>query len=157
VSTSILILICKSRKSLRFAFEISEILDLIFKLFSERKQPVDKILNDFTSLVRKAVDEYHMIDDGETVAVGVSGGKDSMLLLRSLQHLSTYYPKRFQVEAVTVELGFEGMDFTPVADMCRELGHTLYLSQDRHQGDRFRRAAGGQPLLSVRQRCAGAP
>ena len=82
---------------------------------------MDKILNDFTSLVRKAVDEYHMIDDGETVAVGVSGGKDSMLLLRSLQHLSTYYPKRFQVEAVTVELGFEGMDFAPVADMCREL------------------------------------
>ena len=82
---------------------------------------MDKILNDFTSLVRKAVDEYHMIDGGETVAVGVSGGKDSMLLLRSLQHLSTYYPKHFQVEAVTVELGFEGMDFTPVADMCREL------------------------------------
>jgi tRNA(Ile)-lysidine synthase TilS/MesJ len=82
---------------------------------------VDKLLNDFTSVVRKAVDEYHMIDEGDAVAVGVSGGKDSMLLLRSLQHLSTYYPKRFRVEAVTVELGFEGMDFTPVADMCREL------------------------------------
>lgn len=82
---------------------------------------MDKLLNDFTSVVRKAVDEYHMIDEGDAVAVGVSGGKDSMLLLRSLQHLSTYYPKRFRVEAVTVELGFEGMDFTPVADMCREL------------------------------------
>lgn len=83
---------------------------------------MDKILNDFTSAVRKAVDEYHMIDEGDRIAVGVSGGKDSMLLLRSLKHLQGYYPKRFDLEAVTVELGFEGMDFTPVADMCAGLG-----------------------------------
>jgi tRNA 2-thiocytidine biosynthesis protein TtcA len=83
---------------------------------------MDKVLNDFTSVVRKAVDEYHMIEEGDRIAVGVSGGKDSMLLLRSLKHLQLYYPKRFDLEAVTVELGFEGMDFTPVKDMCADLG-----------------------------------
>ena len=82
---------------------------------------MEKILDDFTGAVRKAVDEYHMIEAGDKVAVGVSGGKDSMLLLLAMKHLSTYYPKQFDVEAITVELGFDGMDFTPVADMCREL------------------------------------
>lgn len=82
---------------------------------------MDKVLNDFTSVVRKAVDEYHMIDEGDRIAVGVSGGKDSMLLLRSLKHLQGYYPKHFDLEAVTIELGFEGMDFTPVQEMCSQL------------------------------------
>ena len=82
---------------------------------------MEKILNDFTSVVRKAVDEYHMIGEGDRIAVGVSGGKDSMLLLRSLKHLQAYYPKRFELSAITVELGFEGMDFTPVRELCAGL------------------------------------
>ncbi|MEA4947736.1 MAG: tRNA 2-thiocytidine biosynthesis TtcA family protein [Oscillospiraceae bacterium] len=82
---------------------------------------MEKILNDFTSVVRKAVDEYHMIREGDRIAVGVSGGKDSMLLLRSLKHLQGYYPKRFELSAITVELGFEGMDFTPVRELCAGL------------------------------------
>lgn len=83
---------------------------------------MDKIINDFTGIVRKAVDEYGMINEGDRIAVGVSGGKDSMVLLRSLRHLQGYYPKRFELEAITIELGFEGMDFTPVGEFCRELG-----------------------------------
>ena len=79
------------------------------------------ILNNFTALVRKGVDEYRMIDDGDAVAVGVSGGKDSLLLLCALQHLRRYYPKRFSLRAITVELGFPGMDFAPVAELCRRL------------------------------------
>ena len=80
------------------------------------------VLNRFTSLVRKGVDEYRMIDEGDRVAVGVSGGKDSLLLLCALKHLQRYYPKRFELQAITVELGFEGMDFAPVAELCRRLG-----------------------------------
>ena len=82
---------------------------------------MNKALNEFSGLIRKAVDDYGMIRPGDRIAVGVSGGKDSMLLLLALHHLKSYYPTPFDLEAVTVELGFEGMDFTPVADFCREL------------------------------------
>ncbi len=81
-----------------------------------------KLLNEFTGTVRRAVDDYEMIQAGDKVAVGVSGGKDSMLLLLALNHLKSYYPKPFELEAITIELGFEGMDFTPVKAMCAELG-----------------------------------
>ena len=80
-----------------------------------------KLLNDFTGTVRRAVDDYGMIAEGDKIAVGVSGGKDSMLLLAALAHLRRYYPKTFELQAITIELGFEGMDFAPVAELCREL------------------------------------
>ena len=82
---------------------------------------MDKALNEFTGTVRRAVDDYDMIQEGDRVAVGVSGGKDSMLLLLALNHLKSFYPKPFELSAVTIELGFEGMDFTPVKDMCAQL------------------------------------
>ena len=79
-------------------------------------------LNEFTGTVRRAVDDYRMIEAGDRIAVGVSGGKDSLVLLLALNHLKSYYPVPFELEAVTVELGFEGMDFAPVAELCEELG-----------------------------------
>ena len=82
---------------------------------------MDKILNEFTGVIRRAVDDYNMIEEGDKIAVGVSGGKDSLLLLLALHHLQSYYPKHYDLEAITIELGFEGMDFTPVAELCREL------------------------------------
>ncbi len=82
---------------------------------------MNDILNNFTSLVRKGVDEYRMIEGGDAVAVGVSGGKDSLLLLCALKHLQGFYPKKFSLRAITVELGFPGMDFGPVAELCRRL------------------------------------
>lgn len=79
-------------------------------------------LNALTGLVRRCVEDYDMIAPGDTVAVGVSGGKDSLVLLLALNELRRYYPKPFSLEAITVELGFEGMDFTPVAELCTSLG-----------------------------------
>lgn len=81
----------------------------------------EKVLNDFTGTVRRAVEDYGMISEGDRVAVGVSGGKDSMLLLAALRQLQVYYPQHFDLQAITIELGFEGMDFAPVADFCREM------------------------------------
>ena len=72
-------------------------------------------------LVRRCVEDYDMISAGDKVAVGVSGGKDSMALLVLLAALREYYPKPFTVEAVTVDLGFPNMDFTPVAEFCAKL------------------------------------
>ena len=83
---------------------------------------MNDLLNDFTGTVRRAVDDYHMIEAGDRVAVGVSGGKDSLVLLLALDHLKSYYPRPFELEAVTVELGFEGMDFSPVAALCEARG-----------------------------------
>ena len=78
-------------------------------------------LSDFTGTVRRAVDDYRMIQAGDRVAVGVSGGKDSMVLLLALDCLRKYYPEPFELEAVTIELGFEGMVFTPVRELCEKL------------------------------------
>ncbi len=83
---------------------------------------MDKILNEFTGTVRRAVDDYNMIEDGDTIAVGLSGGKDSTILLLALNHLSRFYPKKFSLEAVSVNVGFDDMDFEPVSQLCREIG-----------------------------------
>lgn len=78
-------------------------------------------MNKFTGFVRRCVDDYKMIEDGDTVAVGVSGGKDSLALLCSLAYLRNFYPKKFALHAITVAMGFEEMDFSPVAELCRRL------------------------------------
>lgn len=73
------------------------------------------------SYVRRAVDQYHMIEDGDVIAVGVSGGKDSLALLATLANLRRFYPKKFELKAITLEMGYTEMDFTPVADFCKQL------------------------------------
>ena len=82
---------------------------------------MDKALNEFTGTVRRAVDDYNMIEEGDKIAVGVSGGKDSLILLLAMHHLKRFYPKKFELEAITIELGFEDMDFGPVEELCRSL------------------------------------
>ena len=74
------------------------------------------------SFVRRAVDDYVMIEDGDRIAVGVSGGKDSLALLATLAALKRFYPKRFEIVGITVDMGFEGADYSPVEDFCRSLG-----------------------------------
>ncbi len=74
------------------------------------------------SRVRKAVEDYRMIEEGDKIAVGVSGGKDSLLALAALKALQRFYPKRFELVAITLDMGAEDMDFIPIANWCRELG-----------------------------------
>ena len=73
------------------------------------------------SFIRQAVQSYNMIEDGDVIAVGVSGGKDSLVLLKALHSLMSFYPKQFNIKAVTVDAGFPGTDFKAVKEMCREL------------------------------------
>ena len=79
-------------------------------------------MQEILGLVRRCVEDYDMIQAGDTVAVGVSGGKDSLLTLTALARLSRFYPKPFRVVAMTIEAGTPGMSFDGVADYCRALG-----------------------------------
>ena len=95
-------------------------------------------MNKILSYVRRCVEDYDMIQAGDRVAVGVSGGKDSLTLLVALARLREFYPKPFTVEAYTLDMGRvdggEGMDFTGVEALCRELDvpFTLLHSEIHH-------------------------
>lgn len=73
------------------------------------------------SYTRRAVDDYEMIKDGDKIAVGVSAGKDSLTLLCALAELRRFYPKKFELCAITIDMGFEGMDFSAVRSLCDSL------------------------------------
>ena len=72
----------------------------------------------FTGLVRRCIEDYNMIEAGEHIAVGISGGKDSLALLCALSNLREYYPKEFSLSAITIDMGFDSMDFTAVKELC---------------------------------------
>lgn len=82
-------------------------------------------LQKLLSLVRQAVEKYEMIEEGDRIAVGVSGGKDSLTLLRALKELSKFYPKAFSVTAICVDLGYENTDFSGIQAYCDGLGVKL--------------------------------
>lgn len=74
-----------------------------------------------TSYVRKAVEEYDMIQDGDRVAVGISGGKDSLVLLGALANLSRFYPKKFEVLGLTLDMGYKS-DYSKIKEYCNSFG-----------------------------------
>ena len=74
------------------------------------------------SYTRRAVDDYKMIEEGDRIAVGISGGKDSITLLCALSELRRFYPVKFELAAISVNMGFEGMSFEPVGKFCDEIG-----------------------------------
>ena len=74
-----------------------------------------------TSCVRKAVEDYDMISDGDRVAVGISGGKDSLILLGALASLSRYYPKKFNVIGLTLDMGYDA-DYSKIKEYCQSFG-----------------------------------
>ena len=80
-----------------------------------------KELQRILSFTRRAVDDYDMIKEGDKVAVGVSSGKDSLTLLTALAEMRRFYPKKYEICAITVDMGFEGADFSPIAKYCEKL------------------------------------
>ena len=81
------------------------------------------------SLVRKACDDYEMINEGDKIAIGISGGKDSLTLLYALSHLRRFYPKHFEVVAVTVDLGFNNLDLSKISKLCESLNVTYHIEK----------------------------
>ena len=78
-------------------------------------------LQQVMSYVRRALDDYHMIQEGDRIAVGISGGKDSLTLLYALHGLKRFYPKKFEIHAVTVDLGFQNLNLEKIKQLCEEL------------------------------------
>ena len=71
--------------------------------------------------VRRCIEDYRMIEAGDRIAVGVSGGKDSLVTLLALARLRRFLPTPFTLEAITLEMGMPEMDYTPVAQLCEAL------------------------------------
>lgn len=71
---------------------------------------------------KRAIEDFNMIDDGDKIAVGLSGGKDSITLLYSLYYLQKFYRKHFEIMAITIHPGTEGFDTTELQKICDELG-----------------------------------
>lgn len=78
-------------------------------------------LQQVLSYIRKAVDDYGMIEEGDRIAVGISGGKDSLTLLNGLHALMRFYPKHFEIHAVTVDLGFHNLNLDEIRKMCEDM------------------------------------
>lgn len=78
-------------------------------------------LQQVMSHVRRAIDDFQMIEEGDKIAIGISGGKDSLTLLYALSGLRRYYPKHFSLHAVTIDLGFQNMNLDQITALCQEL------------------------------------
>ena len=74
-----------------------------------------------TGQVRKAVDDYNMIADGDRIAVGISGGKDSLALAAALADLSRYHKKKFEVVGLTLDMGYKA-DYSKIEEFCKKIG-----------------------------------
>ena len=79
--------------------------------------------------MRKAVEEFHMIEEGDRIAVALSGGKDSITLLMALKNLQRFYPKKFELIAITVNPGFEFFDTSILYDICKEIDVKLVVAE----------------------------
>lgn len=86
-------------------------------------------LQQLLSSTRKAVDDYKMIQKGDRIAIGISGGKDSLAMLYALSGLKRFYPNSFDIEAISVHLGFDGLSFMPIRELCENL-HINYTIVD---------------------------
>ncbi|MBQ0051883.1 MAG: tRNA 2-thiocytidine(32) synthetase TtcA [Treponema sp.] len=73
------------------------------------------------SYSRQCIQQFDLIQDGDRILLGISGGKDSLALLYAMAGLRKFYPKKFEVVALTADLGFGDFDLTDIEALCRKL------------------------------------
>lgn len=105
--------------------------------------------------IRRCAEDYNMICAGDKIAVGVSGGKDSLSLLYLLAALRRYYPVPYELQAVTIDMGLPGMDFSPVAELCAKLD-VPYQIKKTEIGRSFSSTGTRRTPAPCAQKCAGA-
>ena len=81
------------------------------------------------SYMRKAIEEYHMIEEGDKIAVCLSGGKDSITMLKAFKALQRFYPKKFEIIAVSINPGFEYFDTDFLKDICDSIDVPLFIEK----------------------------
>ena len=81
------------------------------------------------SYMRKAINDYDMIQDGDKIAVALSGGKDSITMLMAFKNLQIFFPKKFEIIAVSVDPGFEFFDREILQRMCEKLEVPLFIEE----------------------------
>lgn len=86
-------------------------------------------LQKLMSLTRRAIDTYQMIEENDKIAIGISGGKDSLALLHAMHGLKRFYPKKFDIIAITVDLGFQNVDFEKIKELCASLDVPYFISK----------------------------
>jgi len=79
------------------------------------------------SPLRKAIEEFNMIDGNDKIAVALSGGKDSITLLLALKNLQIFYPKKFEIIAVSVNPGFTNFDIEFLENFCKKIEVPLFI------------------------------
>ena len=87
-------------------------------------------MQNIVSKIRRATQDFNMIDDGDKIAVALSGGKDSLTLLHSLNILKRFYPNKFEIMAITIHPGSKTFDTTKLEELCKELKieYIVYMS-----------------------------
>lgn len=80
------------------------------------------MLQTITGQIRRAIDDYNMIEDGDKIAIGLSGGKDSLTLLHCLNNLKRYYQKKFDILAITIHPGSDTFKTNELEKMCADMG-----------------------------------
>ena len=85
------------------------------------------------SYMRKAIDDYNMIEEGDKIAVALSGGKDSISMLMGFKNLQRFYPKKFDIIAISINPGFPNFDEKLLKETCKSIGVPLIIENSHAQ------------------------
>lgn len=81
------------------------------------------------SHMRKAIEKYNMIEENDKIAICLSGGKDSITMLHAFKALQRFYPKKFDIIAISIDPGFEFFDTDFLQNMCDKLEIPLFIEK----------------------------